>query len=571
MRGNKTLKRIITVVLVVAIVAGLGAGGYVLIKNRGSGKEVKVYSVADFSTDYSWGDSNESYGMITTENIQSVYVSDTQKVTEIYVTEGQQVLEGDPLMSYDTTLSDIELQRASIQLQKLKIQLDEAKKELAKINTYKPYVPVVPTPVPSVTPTELIGVTTPYLVGGSGTIDDPLVYIWNSTDEYTQSFVDRMLLDKANAGHPVTPSPTVPVESDPVVTAPPATDPVQPSESPVVPTAGLGEVDDDPEPSGAPLPTDNIIYATFVVREGNSLNGKVQDYWGIKFTKRGSGFTFRLVDAVLPKDPSDEPDDPGTDDPGYTGPQYTAAEIAQMKLEKTREIRDLDLSIRKSQVEYDRMEKEVNDGMVRSTISGTVKSVLSAEDAKANGKPVIQVSGGGGYYVEGAVGELMLGTIVPGQTVTINSWESGGTYDGQVVEVSDYPVSDANAWSEGNSNVSYYPFKVFINEDADLREGEYVSIMYSSSGSMANFEPKLYLQTMFILTDGGKSYVYVRNDENLLEKREIATGRNLWGSYLEVKSGLTREDWIAFPYGKEVKDGAKTDEGSYQDLYGSYY
>ena len=35
----------------------------------------------------------------------------------------------------------------------------------------------------------------------------------------------------------------------------------------------------------------------------------------------------------------------------------------------------------------------------------------------------------------------------------------------------------------------------------------------------------------------------------------------------EISSGLTMEDKIAFPYGKKVKEGAKTEEGSMQDLY----
>ena len=31
------------------------------------------------------------------------------------------------------------------------------------------------------------------------------------------------------------------------------------------------------------------------------------------------------------------------------------------------------------------------------------------------------------------------------------------------------------------------------------------------------------------------------------------------------------DDWIAFPYGKTVKDGAQTQESNVQELYGYYY
>ena len=44
-------------------------------------------------------------------------------------------------------------------------------------------------------------------------------------------------------------------------------------------------------------------------------------------------------------------------------------------------------------------------------------------------------------------------------------------------------------------------------------------------------------------------------------------GGSLWGNYTEVLGGLTAEDYVAFPYGKEVKEGAPTQEGTHDDLY----
>ena len=38
----------------------------------------------------------------------------------------------------------------------------------------------------------------------------------------------------------------------------------------------------------------------------------------------------------------------------------------------------------------------------------------------------------------------------------------------------------------------------------------------------------------------------------------METGKIMYGS-VEIKSGLDMEDEIAFPYGKNVKDGAKTE------------
>ena len=42
----------------------------------------------------------------------------------------------------------------------------------------------------------------------------------------------------------------------------------------------------------------------------------------------------------------------------------------------------------------------------------------------------------------------------------------------------------------------------------------------------------------------------------------------VWGSYTEIRSGLTADDYIAFPYGKTVKPGAATQESDLSALYG---
>ena len=55
-----------------------------------------------------------------------------------------------------------------------------------------------------------------------------------------------------------------------------------------------------------------------------------------------------------------------------------------------------------------------------------------------------------------------------------------------------------------------------------------------------------------------------------LEERVIQTGRSLWGSYTQIRSGLTVEDYVAFPYGKDVVNGADTNEATIDDFYSSY-
>ena len=133
------------------------------------------------------------------------------------------------------------------------------------------------------------------------------------------------------------------------------------------------------------------------------------------------------------------------------------------------------------------------------------------------------------------------------------------------MEISDYPTENANSWSDGNNNVSYYPFKVFVSEEADLQEGDYVDMSYQSNTGDGG--SSLYLESMFIRTENGKSYVMARDESGKLAQRWVQTGRNLWGSYTQIRGGLSVDDYVAFPYGRSCVAGAATQEATPDKLY----
>ncbi len=68
-----------------------------------------------------------------------------------------------------------------------------------------------------------------------------------------------------------------------------------------------------------------------------------------------------------------------------------------------------------------------------------------------------------------------------------------------------------------------------------------------------------HLSKAYILTeDNGQSYVYAAGSDGRLERRPVVTGKVL-GGYIEITNGaVTTEDYVAFPYGKDVREGVKT-------------
>ena len=241
---------------------------------------------------------------------------------------------------------------------------------------------------------------------------------------------------------------------------------------------------------------------------------------------------------------------------------FTSAELTTLRSEKQAEINELKFDIKMAKAELKIMEKEADSGQVLAQFNGVVTGVTAPLDAAAQNVPLMKLIGGGGYYVEGTVSELDLGTVQPGQSITVTAWDTGVTVQGTVVEVGSYPAADQGY---GSAGVSYYPYRVFIDQSADLMEGYYVSLIIESDSAA---EGTLYLQNAFLRTDGNRSYVYVRDAEGLLEKRYVDCGISQDGYMTPIYSGLTDQDFIAFPYGNDVTEDAPTREGTMDELYG---
>ena len=101
-------KKIIIAVICVGAAALAGTGIWYGVKKMDQTK-VDVYPVADLKQQI-WGMSTSIDGTITSSVTQEVHLMEKQMVDQIYVQEGQEVVEGTPLLSYDMTLVNIDLE-----------------------------------------------------------------------------------------------------------------------------------------------------------------------------------------------------------------------------------------------------------------------------------------------------------------------------------------------------------------------------------------------------------------------------------------------------------------------------
>lgn len=533
--GNK---KKIWIPLVAVILVAAAIAGVTLLPARAP-QPVSVYAAGMLGYEDSFYGS-ESYGLVASDKVQAIYVSATQTVTEIMVYLGQEVKKGDVLYTYDTTLSDLALERQDLAIQQMEINLKNAQAELKKLNAMKPMViyesePEKPEVDDSDKSPDMSWLNSK--ISGDGTARKPIVFWLSQNKQVDETLIAQLMGNK------------------------------------------------------------NEIYVIFRLTENDAAYVEYSSSYGVRFTREVKEITVPgATEPTEPTAPSEPEPTSGTEStqpavaeveyeisyamsffspeeaPVQTQPDtqidwnsgYTQAELVSMRAEKAREIKELQFNIKMEKAELGIMKKEASDGKVCAEFDGVVSFILEPQNALEMNEPMMKIAGGGGFYVEGSISELELGTIALDQTVTVNSWETGESYQGRIVEIGRYPVEN-QGYVYGSANVTYYPYKVFIDESANLAEGSYVGIVHQTESAVPG---TFYLQNAFIITEANRSYVYVQGADGLLEKREVSAGVSTDGYMTPVYSGLTMTDLVAFPYGKDVVEGAPTQESSVDELYG---
>lgn len=565
---SKKLKK--ALIVIACVIAGCGAvwGGLTIARNAQRG-DVNVYAVNDFAMTNYWGDTSNTSGMVTTDKLQKIYISQSQTVKKVWVKEGDTVKKGTALVSYDSTLTQATVERAKIDYDRQTENLEVMKNELALLQKAKnketlqaeltgyqkqrdDIIKKIYTDEgldETITSTRLLPSTDPNTVS-NGTEKAPYYYQWISKTPLTQEDLIGMFTSNGKSG-------------------------------------------DDP------------LFVVLVYRTDDKVGGLVERCWGLKLTavtktegadpEPGTATTdpdapstsaAKKTIASVSMEPADLADyqDKSLDygdkkeeisklDKKIAQIQelldasMTQLEINKAILEKSQSVKEQEVNLKVAKLKLDKKLAELGDGNVYAEFDGTVKTVRDPDEAYNNSEAVVELSGGGGYYVTGTLSEMDLGSVKVGDTVSISSWMTGAACEGTIVSIDDYPTSNGNNWGDGNRNASYYPFKVFVTEDANLQPNDYVDIQFQKNSGADESGNSLYLESMFIRTENGKSYVMARGEDGRLEQRWVQTGRDLWGSYTQIRGGLTIDDYVAFPYGRDVTEGAKTAEATADQLY----
>lgn len=668
------IRKKILIGILVAAGAVAGTWGILTAVRNGSRKPVKVYDVSEVAqTDY-WADQQETYGTVSSDQVQNVFLTSTQTVSSVFVQKGQTVKKGDPLLAYDTTLSQINIEKAENDLNQQKRNLDLARKELDKMQKTKP----APDGKNEISPSVIDGgddnggdidngngenedpgngeggnaehggngesrpeekeshdyeldtnyqgekigkpksYDTPALLDGVGTTDKPAIWIWGEGNRFSDELLKEMFNKTLEARKKAESEENQKSESS----TSDQTETKQNEKTDENRKTGSDEkTESRTESDGSAFPdSDHDCY--LVLRqymENNPGHKKIAEH-GIHLNLDHDRLMVSLFNPDLlkvrkQKEASSVPEitaadssltDSGIETEGEDGSSgiisdefsedgseedygtetvgdgtdsraestasdnetdystMTRSELNKAVSDQKIKIRDQEIVEKLAEIKLRQMKHELSDGIVRSTIDGVVKNVRDPEKAYEQNKACISVSNGGGYTIECSISELSISDIKDGMSATVMSTENGNTAEGKVLSIGTTPSSDSYGGMSNNPNVSYYQCTVQIPESEDFKENDFVSVSFGDGGSS---QKGLFLDGMFIRSDDNGSYVYIKGKNNTLEKSYIRTGRDIGSGTMEILSGLTVKDRIAFPYGTGVEEGAKTKNATTDELY----
>lgn len=523
-------KKILISLLVIVLILAAAGGGIFIYRNQKDKKtSVDVYQVSNLN--WGWGE-DESYssGTVTDDKSQSVLLEDNKTIEEVYVKEGDEVQEGDPLVRFNMEESALDIEMKALDLSTAENDLILAQRELERLKTMTPIQkapeePEEPEPQPEPQPQpqpeppekdgdayNIISLSAkPY--AGDGSAKKPLQFLCTPEAYVLGEYLNELIQKSYTA---------------------------------------VFEIHKDNKKDGDILNAWLVNGASLTDAYGNEEKWSVASRKIVEEQKEDE-------DTDEPEPPEEEEDSADLEDDEPEG--YTAAELASKILSKEKEIRELDIRKRKIALELDQLRQTTGDGIVRAKVSGIVDSVQDPENLSNDGSSFLEIRGKDSLYVTGSLSELLLGEIKAGQKVTITSWESGLNYEGEITEISTTPTEGSDYMGEGNPNASYYPYKAQVKDSKGLRNGEGVELKIAASSGSG-----IYLEKAYVRTEGSVSYVMKEDKNGRLKKQIVKTGKTLYGQAVQILSGLDEKEYIAFPYGKDVKEGIKvreTDEIAY--------
>ena len=241
------------------------------------------------------------------------------------------------------------------------------------------------------------------------------------------------------------------------------------------------------------------------------------------------------------------------------------------KLEYTVQIQSLQVDLKEAQINItakksavEQSEAVLENAVVVSPVAGRVQSVSeSGTDNYGNPLAYITIQQTGSYRIKGTIGELQRGAIMEGTRLQICSRTDESVWGGTVTLVDYESPTQENQNSMyfgGNtdemSNSSKYPFYVELDSTDGLLLGQHVYLQLETQEEVPD---GISISSAFLCYgEDGSNYVWA-DDRGKLQMRTVTLGEyNMFNDTYTILSGLSQEDFIAFPDPELCVEGVPT-------------
>lgn len=220
------------------------------------------------------------------------------------------------------------------------------------------------------------------------------------------------------------------------------------------------------------------------------------------------------------------------------------------------ELKQAEYDRKSKQVEVEQLKSSVENSVVKSTVTGVVKSIGGdATASEGNGESYMTLLSMTNYRIKGTVSEQSVSQLQVEQPVIVRSRvNKEQTWKGKITMIDLNNMLTPNDLSMGGSSevATNYPFYVELESTENLILGQHVYVELDEGQDQSS--EGIWLYDYYLMNEDDKSYVYVENDQKL-EKREVQLGAyDEQQQRYEILDGLTGDDYIAFP-DEQVKEG----------------
>ena len=523
------------------------------------GKEVSVVPVSEWSIGW-MNDEIQMIGSAASDSWQDVPYDKDRTILEVFVQEGDTVAAGDPLYQYDATADAIDLELKSSKIESLTYQIERDKKEYKKY-AKKEYVGTLPEGtedeadrtafkglgiLPKGVALSPVRLLQPVLLADEDSEAKIIAFsgkgVYNNLirNSYMKISDAELHCTLEVVFHGIGMDSLKPGNGQISVGDPKTGKGTE--QSPYVHTSLIKNIGSEAQPSYGVQGISIELLQEYCeeARKKDSVTVKIKPDINLTTNTSYVLMTFTFT-----------PEDPGHHVVVSGGGGMTKEQKLQKAQEIAKKIRDAEVELKQLRLDVELLQQRGVDGYVRAEIDGIVSAVNDPADL-ANGATMIAIKGSEGFYVRCGVSEMSLSQLATGQTVTGMVFDTGLPCKGVISEIASVPSSSVS-YNGGNNNASEYMVTVKITDNAAIQPGQYIQFTPDKGEEKQGND--LYLYQAYIREIDGVKYVFKATDGKL-EQVEVRTGKVMYG-YVEILDhALTQDDYVAFPYGSDVKNGA---------------